>query len=959
MRRAEEPVMSFSERCLSSRGPAGLLAALVLALIASPVVTAVAPATAARTLKGLADLERQFVTPPPEARVMVRWWWFGPAVTTDELDREMRAMRDGGIGGFEVQPVYPLTLDDPAHGLRNLPFLSAEFGTALRFAAGRARELGLRMDVTMGSGWPYGGAQVGVDQAAGKLRVEHVAVRSGELRVPLPDVGAGERLIGAFLVEPPRILEVRDIADGVLRVPPPSEPAANGPREVLVFVSSRTGMMVRRPALNAEGFVLNHYDRAAVGHYLSTVGQPLLDAVGPNRPYAMFCDSLEVDDSDWTPDFLAEFQQRRGYDLRPHLPALALGGPDSAALRHDWGQTLSELLDTEFLAPIAAWARERGTRFRVQAYGIPPATIWSNSVTDLPEGEGTQWRGMSAARWAASAGHVFGRPVVSSETWTWLHSPSFAASPVDVKAEADVHFLQGINQLVGHGWPYSPDAAGYPGWRFYAAAVLSDKNPWWIVMPDITTYLQRVSFLLRQGTPVTDVAVYLPIDDAWAAFEPGRVGDLIDALDARLGPDAIGSILDAGFNVDFVDGEVVRRMARVDGSTLAIGGGRYRAIVLPALERISPDTLALLDQFAQTGGVVIAARRVPDRSPGYLDAVTKDASVRDLVRRMFEAADAPGVFVADNRQVGATIAARLVPDVRMWPTTSGVGVAHRQLEEADVYFVVNTSNTRQATAATFRSVHRTVQAWNPLTGTVSALAARIDPQGGTTVSLDLSPYESVVLVLGDGPAAAPVQPSRPRRPAAAPRTLDLGAGWQVTFRAPHGAPANAPRTMDHLQSWTDDPETRFFSGVATYEKTVDLPSSLLMPGDTVWLDFGDARAVAPDPPPARRRAWLEAPVREAAVVSVNGVRAGSVWCPPYRVDVTALLRAGRNVFRVDVANLALNYMAGHALPDYRLLDLRYGTRFEAQDMDKVRPVTAGLVGTVTLVSRAGPAGAGR
>ena len=121
-------------------------------------------------------------------------------------------------------------------------------------------------------------------------------------------------------------------------------------------------------------------------------------------------------------------------------------------------------------------------------------------------------------RWASSANHLYKRAITSSETWTWLHSPVFRATPLDLKAEADLHFLEGVNQIIGHGWPYSPPEAGEPGWHFYAAAALNPHNPWWIVMPDIAAYLQRVSFLLRQGEPVTDVAIYLPTDDAYAQF---------------------------------------------------------------------------------------------------------------------------------------------------------------------------------------------------------------------------------------------------------------------------------------------------------------------------------------------------------------------------------------------------------------------------------------------------------
>src|SRR5450755_1578441 len=94
----------------------------------------------------LADVHRAFGQPPADARIMVRWWWFGPAVKNDELERELRTMKEGGIGGVEVQPVYPLELDNPATGIQNLPYLSDGFLDALRFTGEKTRELGLRYD---------------------------------------------------------------------------------------------------------------------------------------------------------------------------------------------------------------------------------------------------------------------------------------------------------------------------------------------------------------------------------------------------------------------------------------------------------------------------------------------------------------------------------------------------------------------------------------------------------------------------------------------------------------------------------------------------------------------------------------------------------------------------------------------------------------------------------------------
>ena len=118
----------------------------------------------------VADLGRLFQSPPDDSRIMMRWWWFGPSATREEVEAEMRRMKDGGIGGFELAVVYPMALDDPARGFRNYPYLSPEYLDLVRFAAGKARELGLRMDITVGSGWSYGGPYITPDLASARMK---------------------------------------------------------------------------------------------------------------------------------------------------------------------------------------------------------------------------------------------------------------------------------------------------------------------------------------------------------------------------------------------------------------------------------------------------------------------------------------------------------------------------------------------------------------------------------------------------------------------------------------------------------------------------------------------------------------------------------------------------------------------------------------------------------------------
>src|SRR5262245_19710998 len=221
--------------------------------------------------QNIGNIEAQFKNPPDDSRIMMRWWWLGPSVTKPRLEREMRLMKEGGIGGVEVQSVYPVALDDPATGIKNLPFLSDEFIDALRFTADKARELGLRLDLTLGSGWPYGGPSVTVDDASGRLRIEQVKLGNDSRRVVIPSLGGGEKLIAAFLVRaegervvPESMGEISNVRDGVALLPTDLE----GRNTVYFFISSRTGMQVKRPALGAEGFVLDHLNGRAARNYL-------------------------------------------------------------------------------------------------------------------------------------------------------------------------------------------------------------------------------------------------------------------------------------------------------------------------------------------------------------------------------------------------------------------------------------------------------------------------------------------------------------------------------------------------------------------------------------------------------------------------------------------------------------------------------------------------------------------
>jgi alpha-L-rhamnosidase len=852
-------------------------------------------------------IQKSFQAPPDDSRIMMRWWWFGPSATKKEITSELQHMKAAGIGGVELQATYPMAVDDPAHGFRNYRYLSPEFLNMVGFASHTAKELGLRMDLTIGSGWPYGGPYIPMDLAATRLHMDSREIAPGRTSVARPVPYEGEHLIAAFIARgslgetaADTFRELDLSGDG-----PISVSKDDGPRTLIFFISSPTGQDVKRAALGAEGYVLDHYSQVAIETHLREAGDKLLGAAEPGSIHSIFCDSLEVFDANWTSDLLSEFQKRRGYNLKPLLPLLEFDSGDrSTGVRRDYGRTLTEVFEDRFLVPMHTWADKNHVLFRMQDYGMPPASISSYRDVDLPEGEGFPWRKLTSTRWAASAAHLFGKPVVSSETWTWLHSPAFRATPLDLKAEADLHFLMGINQLVGHGWPYSPPQAGTPGWTFYAAGALNDKNPWWPVMPDVSRYLQRLSYVLRQGKPVIDVALYAPTEDVYATLKPVSTNyiNLFERTGELIGPQIIPSILNAGFSFDVID----------DGTLAQASAQHYKVVVLAGAHFIPDATKIWLEQFRRNGGTVIAVAEKPE-------------------------GEWPDLQVVKEQDLSQQLEAIEQPDLKLDSAVEDIGHVHRSLPDADLYFLANTSNLPHSVHGKFRTQIPNAELWDPMSGKSSNL-----PVKNGEVLLDFEPYGSRVVIFRSQAVAGSTLNLRETG------SKDLSSGWTINL-------AEKSKTINLPYSWSSDPSTQFFSGTAILTRDLDLRGS--EEASHFSLDFGKAVPTEREALSAHTlrgysfAALITPPIREAATVFVNNKRAGSLWAPPYRVDVTGLLKAGKNSIRVEVYNTAINQLAeGGRLANVAALTEQYGLRFKLQDFDNLKPLPSGILSSVKLIS---------
>jgi hypothetical protein len=807
-------------------------------------------------------------------------------------------MADAGLGGAEISFVYPWGEDAEPYG-------TPEMYRHVRHAADVAARLGLRLDVTLGSGWSFGGSHIGPEHAARTLAWERQDASPAAIDVDVTPRWPGEELVAAYIGEgfPPRGWELFERpADGTFTL---HIPAGRGPRAILLAWSRPTGQQTKRSSFGAEGPMLDHYSADAVRRHLAEVGEPLLEAVPGHMLGSVFSDSLEVYGADWTAALPGKFERRRGYALLPVLCRLA-AGEGQAALRHDLGRTLTELVEENMIAVCQSWAERHRTTFRIQAYGIPPVTVSSAWRAGLIEGEGWGWDALPQTRWASSAAHVLarreaGREIVSSETWTWVHSPSFRATPMDLKGEAHEHLLLGINQFIGHGWPYHDGAGVGPGGpigpTFYAAGALDERNAWWRAMPELTAYLTRLCWLMRQGEPVADVALYLPTDDLFAAHGPAT--DLRREAEPFIGPEILATIRRGGWDFDVVDDAGLVELAGLEEASAT-----YRVLVLSHVTTLPEHTREFLWTLQERGMRILAVD-----APAWSEA---DGAVGTT----------PAAF-------DAALAELLTPDVDVIGGGGDVGCVHRRLADGDMYLLVNTGTHVREVVARPRSEHSSWHWWDPRSEVFRETTDR---------RIRLEPYQAVVLLGGEEEVG---EPTEVRATPGTGEERRLDHGWTFACEPDSAVAEVSAHAVDLPHRWED--ERTGYSGRGTYRVTIHLDpqqdAALLAEDACVVLDLGETRPAPSQeghgPSGPSYRVQVDSPVREIAVVTVNGLPCGILWDAPFRVEVGDALQPGENELVLEVYNTTANASAadGTVARTIQAGHERYGVRFEQQDLD--------------------------
>jgi hypothetical protein len=688
-----------------------------------------------------------------------------------------------------------------------------------------------------------------------------------------------------------------------------------------------------RPATAAgSGLEADKLSRTHMTAYFHGYFDPLEKALGPlfgSSLQFVLMDSWEAGMQNWTDDMLPEFVRRRGYDPLPWLPALTGRVVESADASDrflwDFRRTLADMWADYHYGTMTDLLAAKGLGTYAEAAGvsleIPEDSLLNKSRVTIPMGEfwvrdlHPRLMYYQDVRGAASAAHVYGKPIVAAEAFTG----GGYESPFTLKKVGDYWLAQGTNRVVFHTSAHQP-LDTKPGNTMVGTHI--HRNITWAEQAaPYMSYLARACYLLQQGRTVADL-LYLLNEGAPSTMPIWGAG--------------LTPAPPAGYDYDYINADALLTRASAEGGRIELAdGAQYRLLVLPETNALRPELLRKIRELVAAGATVVGPR--PTRSPSLQNLPAADAEVQVLVADLW--ADLDGVSrtihrYGNGRVVWGLPLAAVLDSIGVRKDVDAVGAAdaqvtwhHRRSDDAEIYYVANLTDETLVLEPKFRVVGKQAELWHPDTGQIEPTSYRMDGEQ-TEVPLRLAERELVFVVFRGGEAP-------PSRSVSRPRVLTLatiGGPWELTFPPALGAP---PRIdLPELASWAEDSQAgvRFFSGTATYSKNLTADAAWLAPGARIVLDLGR--------------------VGDLAEVTVNGKPLGTVWKPPYRVDVTETLAAGENRLEIKVTNQWTNRIAGDrsAPPDERVLSPAGGRGAGRGRGGAAQLLPSGLLGPVRILS---------
>jgi hypothetical protein len=914
------------------------------------------------TITSGTSLYSLFKNPDTIYRPFVRWWWNGDKIERDELTRELRMLKEAGIGGVEINPIkFPARTNDS--GKRSVQWLSSEWIELLQFVFDEAKSLGMVCDLIVGSGWPFGAewlegdersqvVVIGTKKVEGPLDYEvslFDLFKEADPAISAPFTGRKMEMLSAALV-PSIINNIEDVKDlsqqipnGTIRYKIPE-----GKYVLYALLKIHGFMEVIQGAPGATGPVLNHYNEAAVKKYLAHMSDTIQEKSGPLSSHirSLFSDSLELEGANWCEDMPSEFQKRRGYDLMPFLPFIlykiagmgntwvydygAEHGPGFKEMiqrmRFDFELTKTELIKERFVNSFIKWCKDNKVLSRMQAYGRGYFPLEGSFDADIPECETWIRAGLGTEmsetdyrigraytminKYVSSAAHLKGKKRISCEELTNIHTV-FNETLELMKIAGDQSIISGVTHPIFHGFNYSPSDAPFPGWVIYGTFI-NERNPWWPYFKYFTEYKARLSVLLQQGTMFADIAVLPAITDTWSIY-----GAQNEPFPAVMHPEWQTLIWEAihqnGNACDYISEQVIQNSS-IQNGYLLYGSRKYHTVFLAQVESIEPGTAKKLFDFVLSGGRIFYIEAYPNKAPGWRDHERRDIEVQDWINKMKSYPDRFIFLKKPDKNFTdwyKTIQEKynITPYVSINSPNAFITQVRYQANDKEMLFLIN-SNVNTSYEITVTLSHDIIsgkQAW--LWDAESGERYRLTPNTNTII-LDMGPADLKLLVFDKEKKGGLYKPVNK----AGKDALELINSWSVTGH--HTDSTIIEKEMNVLKDLKEVPEWAHFCGNIIYRTNFIVNDK----SKIEWVNLGKVSGVSE--------------------LFVNGENAGTRWYGRRIFPVEKFMKKGNNTIEIKIVTTLGNYLkslVGNPIAQYWTNEGR--TIQPLQSMGLLGPVT--------------------
>jgi hypothetical protein len=799
---------------------------------------------------------------------------------------------------------------------------------------------------------------LGEVELLGGGRIEDIAGKAAFVNEPFPLTGTGPAFTAAMLAGRSQVLDISSHVDKTGRL---TWDAPAGSWTVLRIGHTSTGKMNHPSPKEGLGFECDKLSKQAVDvHFAGLLGKLLADQPAGAATALRYAhiDSWETGSQNWTPKLREEFRARRGYDLLPYLPVVTGRAVESQEVSErflwDLRRTVADMVLENYAGHFKQLCQKNGLKLSIEAYGNGPLDdIPYAGLADLPMTE--FWMGLTPSwinKEMASAAHTYGRPVLGAEAFT-SRSPAgkWQNHPFRLKPLGDQMFTQGVNRIVFHRYAMQPWSNRWPGMGMGPYGIEFDRTvTWWEQSHAYLDYLSRCQFLLQEGRFFADIA-YLSGEKVPIDFPPPSTlspepppGYDYDAVSAEL----LAQMTVRDGRPTLPSGMSYRVLVLPNANTMRVAQLRkIKELVEAGATLVGPPPVKS-PSLAEMGSGDAEVRRLAAELWGGNDGAN-----------LYEHRAGKGKVVWGKPLANVLAEAGAGPDFGSLDLEAGkqIRYIHRTIGGKEVYFVSSNESQAATFLCSFRVTGKRPELWWPDTGRTQAVAIYDQQPTLTRVPVRLDPYGSVFVVFSSDVAAAPerlaavtkdgvevsgvlatsvadlrnkldgvtvessgtaqyrlevaqggtyaVKTASGKQVSAVvpnvPEPVEVTGPWELSFPKGWGAPDHV--TLDRLASWTAHPldGVKYFSGTATYRRSITIPAAMLGENHGLYLDLGRVEVIAE--------------------VRLNGHDLGVLWKPPFRVDIRGAAKAGPNELEVRVVNLWPNRLIGDAqLPEDSTFD---------------------------------------